>query len=42
MATISLRNYIKKRLPSWGIKEKYPKGTTKLTLPTKFKKLQTN
>ncbi|PQM29732.1 hypothetical protein [Spiroplasma poulsonii] len=33
-----LRNYIKKRLPR-GLKEKYPKGTTKLTLPT-VQKLQ--
>ncbi|RUP75589.1 hypothetical protein D6D54_08315 [Spiroplasma poulsonii] len=33
-----LRNYIKKRLPQ-ALKEKYPKGTTKLTLPT-VQKLQ--
>ncbi|WP_338991285.1 hypothetical protein [Spiroplasma endosymbiont of Seladonia tumulorum] len=33
-----LRNYIKKRLPQ-ALKEKHPKGTTKLTLPT-VQKLQ--
>lgn len=33
-----LRNYIKKQLPQ-ALKEKYPKGTTKLTLPT-VQKLQ--
>ncbi len=33
-----LKNYIKKRLPR-ELKEKYPKGTTKLTLPT-VQKLQ--
>ncbi len=33
-----LRDYIKKRLPQ-ALKEKYPKGTTKLTLPT-VQKLQ--